>query len=322
MGSRSDEDCIVLENNHVNFKKNHPKYVKLENPSMKNPTKIGKSAVFNLLLKMGLKITVVLLLLANINCQVVNAQSSSDADGKVIMGIFAHPDDEVLASTMFHKYIREGAEVILVTATDGRLGTNEYNDYEAGDELAEVRRGEMKCAAETLGAKLYHLDYEDQLKTAEGFDGFIAQSQGLLEDLHRIIGEEQPDVIVTFGPDGFSNHIDHRIVGISATQVVLSKEWEKMPQLFYMGFPSSQLDEMNTIYRGTLDEYLTVRVPYTEEDAQVALEMARCHESQFAPQMLEMWEERMQNQEKVVYLRPFVKPEKEAEGLFEYTQMD
>lgn len=289
---------------------------------MKNPFKFHLLEIFNPLLKNGLRIAGLLLLFLMINIPAVLAQSSSDADNKVIMGIFAHPDDEVLASTMFHKYIREGAEVILVTATDGRLGTNEYNNYEAGDELAEVRKGEMQCAAETLGAKLYHLDYEDQLKTAEGFDGFVAQSQGLLEDLHRIIGEEQPDVIVTFGPDGFSNHIDHRIVGVSATQVVLSKEWEKMPQVFYLGFPSSQLDEMNTIYRGTLDEYLTVQVPYTEEDGEVALEMARCHESQFAPQMLEMWEERMQSQERVVYLRPFVKPEKEAEGLFEYMEMD
>lgn len=287
---------------------------------MKNPYKSEPNV--NSLLKSGLKLISALLLILSISSPKVFAQMSGDAEGKVIMGIFAHPDDEILASTMFHKYIREGAEVVLVTATDGRLGTNEYNDYEAGDELAEVRRGEMKCAAETLGAKLYHLDYEDQLKTAEGFDGFIAQSQGLLEDLHRIIADEQPDVIVTFGPDGFSNHIDHRIVGVSATQVVLSKEWEKMPQLFYMGFPSSQLDEMNTIYRGTLDQYLTVRVPFTDEDAEVALEMAKCHASQFGPQMFEMWEQRMQEQEKVVYLRPFVKPEKGADDLFEYSGMN
>lgn len=289
---------------------------------MKNPFKSHQAGTFNRLFKKRLKIVGVFLLLASISGPVVNAQSSSEAADKVIMGIFAHPDDEILASTIFHKYIREGAEVILVTATDGRLGTNEYNDFEAGDELAEVRKGEMQCSAGTLGAKLYHLDYEDQLKTVEGFDGFIAQSQGLLQDLHRIIGDEQPDVIVTFGPDGFSNHIDHRIIGVSATQVVLSKEWEKMPQLFYMGFPSSQLDEANTINRGTLDEYLTVRVPYSEEDGEVALEMAECHKSQFSPQVLEMWRERMSGQERVVYLRPFVKPETQADDLFEYIQMN
>lgn len=281
-----------------------------------------QSEIFNSLLNTGSKIIGLIIMFVSISSSIAIAQSSNEAEGKVIMGIFAHPDDEVLASTMFHKYIREGADVILVTATDGRLGVNEYNNYEAGDELAEVRRGEMSCAAETLGAKLYHLQYEDQLKTAEGFDGFIAQSQGLLEDLHRIIDDEQPDVIVTFGPDGFSNHIDHRIVGISATQVVLSKEWKKTPQLFYLGFPSSQLDETAQIYRGTLDDYLTVRISYTEEDGDVAMRMAECHKSQFSPQMLEMWKERMKGQEKVVYLRPFVKPEKEADDLFEYSQMN
>lgn len=289
---------------------------------MNNPLKSYQPEFFKPLVRSGLKILGVLLLFASISSPVLNAQSSSDAEGKVIMGVFAHPDDEILASTIFHKYIREGAQVVLVTATDGRLGTNDYNDYEAGDELAQLRRGEMQCSAETLGAKLYHLDYEDQLKTAEGFDGFVSQSQGLLEDLHRIIVDEQPDVIITFGPDGFSNHIDHRIVGVSATQVVLSKEWEKMPQLFYMGFPSSQLDEMNTMYRGTMDEYLTVRVPYSEEDGKVAMEMAECHQSQFSPQVLDMWRERMSGQERVVYLRPFVKPEAEADDLFEYTEMN
>jgi hypothetical protein len=63
-------------------------------------------------------------------------------------------------------------------------------------------------------------------------------------------------------------------------------------------------------------------VPYSEEDGEVAMAMAECHQSQFSPQVLEMWRERMSGQERVVYLRPFVKPEAEADDLFEYIQMN
>lgn len=236
------------------------------------------------------------------------------------MGIFAHPDDEVFASPMFSKYLREGARVVLVTATDGRFGVNDYSDYEAGDELVVIRRDEMKCSAETLGADLYHLNYEDQFKTGEGFDSFISQQRGFLEDLHRLIEDIQPDAIVTFGPDEFSNHIDHRIAGISATQVVLSREWEKTPQLFYLAFPSLALDEMSKIYMGTHDDFLTVRIPYEDGDEEVAIEMAKCHKSQFSPEVLEKWKQRMKSQENVIYLRPFVKPERSSNDLFEYMQ--
>ena len=43
------------------------------------------------------------------------------------MGIFAHPDDESMAAPILVKYREQGARVIIVTATDGRLGTNEYS---------------------------------------------------------------------------------------------------------------------------------------------------------------------------------------------------
>ena len=77
------------------------------------------------------------------------------------------------------KYAQQGVSVILVIATDGRLGTNDFSGLTAGDELAAIRREEMECAASRLGVELIHLDYEDQFNAVEGYDGFIPQLRGL-----------------------------------------------------------------------------------------------------------------------------------------------
>ena len=123
----------------------------------------------------------------------LSAQQSS----KKILAVFAHPDDEQSIAPLLVKSVEEGIEVTLVIATDGRLGVNEYTDYEAGDGLAAIRKEEMLCAAQKLGVKLIHLNYHDQIKAAEGFDGHIPHVQSLIFDIKKIIIKEQPDAIIT-----------------------------------------------------------------------------------------------------------------------------
>ena len=146
---------------------------------------------------------------------------------KKLLAIFAHPDDEQTIAPLLVKLVEEEIEVTLVIATDGRLGVNEYTDYEAGDGLAEIRKQEMLCAAEVLGVNLIHLDYHDQLKAGEGFDGHIPHVQDLIFELKKIVKKIQPDAIITWGPDGATTHMDHRLVGASVTQIFVSQQWGK-----------------------------------------------------------------------------------------------
>ncbi|MEX2401090.1 MAG: PIG-L family deacetylase [Rhodothermales bacterium] len=247
--------------------------------------------------------------------QPVRAQVG-DVSDKVLLAVFAHPDDESTVAPVLARYAREGANVVLVTATDGRLGTNEYSDLPAGDELAAVRRGEMECAASALGVELIHLDYYDQFNSQEGYDGFMPQLQGVIRDIHRIIEERTPDAIVTFGPDGFSNHMDHRLVGSSVTQALVSTEWETTPALYFVGMPASQFSDEERILRGVQEKYLTVRVPYTDEDGRAAIESLRCHTSQFPPDFVERRAAREAETENLIYFRPFTAPTGQSGDLF------
>lgn len=250
-------------------------------------------------------------------CAPLHAQERSGAAGdKVLMAIFAHPDDEGMVGPILAKYARQGAEVILVTATDGRLGTNDFSGLPAGDTLVAIRREELKCAASTLGVELIHLDYEDQFRSAEGYDGFIPQLRGLIRDVHRIITERQPDVILTFGPDGISNHMDHRLVGSSVEQAILSQDWEKTPALYYVGLPASTVSESDRVLRGVQEKYLTGQIPYSPEDGLTALEALRCHRSQIPPESIERRRQGLDERERIVYLRPFVAPTGHSHDLF------
>ena len=51
-----------------------------------------------------------------------NIKAQETLKNKVLMAVFAHPDDERRISPIMAKYIREGAKVHLIIATDGRYG--------------------------------------------------------------------------------------------------------------------------------------------------------------------------------------------------------
>ena len=243
---------------------------------------------------------------------------AANSDDKVLMAIFAHPDDETLVGPILYQYANRGVEVILVTATDGRLGFTDFSGIDDEEELAAVRREELKCAADLLGVELIHLDYEDQLGISGGHNNLIDQTRGILRDLQRIIEERNPDAIITFGPDGFSNHMDHRLVGVSVTQAVLSSHWDKQPTLFYVGVPSSLLEGDEQLYMGVDDRYLTVQMSFTSEEADIAIQAALCHESQFTPEFVYGWFERLQEWGNIIYFRPFEFSDRTASDLFEY----
>ncbi|MCB0633480.1 MAG: PIG-L deacetylase family protein [Saprospiraceae bacterium] len=240
-----------------------------------------------------------------------------DLSKKVLMAIFAHPDDESTIAPILARYAREGVKVYVVIATDGRLGVNDFSGLEAGDGLVAIRKEEMKCAADALGVELIHLNYQDQFRAAEGYDGHIPHIRAFLKEIYELVEKIQPDVLITWGPDGGSNHMDHRLAGATATQVFLGRDWEKPSSLYFYGTPSDQIeDEASRLLRGVAPKYLTTKISYTDEDLEAAFAAISCHKSQF---QLDGLRERMEERatEKVVYLRKFVAPSEQSETIFE-----
>ncbi len=238
-------------------------------------------------------------------------------EGKTLLAVFAHPDDEITLGAILNKYVEEGVKVHLVIATDGRFGTNDRTAHVAGDDLAALRREEMQCSADKLGVDLIHLEYQDQLKSAEGYDGHMPHIQSLMKDIYDIMERTQPDAIVTFGPDGWSNHMDHRLVGASVTQVFLSKKWDKPMNLFYVGRPTNGIeDPERKILAGQDISYLTTKVSYSDKNRDAFIQALACHKSQFGEDGVERMMKSRAKDEKVVYLRKFVGPTESSDSVF------
>jgi LmbE family N-acetylglucosaminyl deacetylase len=122
-----------------------------------------------------------------------------------LLCIFAHPDDESMGmGATLAKYSAEGVETHLVCATRGERGWFGPEEQNPGlGALGQIREGELRRAAETLGMKSVHfLDYVDG-----DLDG--ANPAEVVARIVTHIRAIQPQVIVTFPPDGNYGHPDH-----------------------------------------------------------------------------------------------------------------
>lgn len=139
--------------------------------------------------------------------------ASGGGQQRRLMGVFAHPDDETFcAGGTFARYAKDGAEIMVVSATRGQAG--QIRDASVGTRrtIAAVREAELRRACEQLGvARVECWDYTD---------GALAEADfaTLTGEVVRRIREFRPDVVISFGPDGGYGHPDHITISAAATE--------------------------------------------------------------------------------------------------------
>ena len=128
-----------------------------------------------------------------------------------VLGIWAHPDDEAYLSGGLMAMAREaGSRVVCVTATHGERGTSDPGNWPP-ERLAAERTVELARCLDILGVTEHRW-----LGYADGGCADVAPSEAVGQ-LCAVIEEVRPDTVVTFGPDGFTGHLDHRTVSGWAT---------------------------------------------------------------------------------------------------------
>ena len=175
-----------------------------------------------------------------------------------VLGVFAHPDDETLcAGGTLAKYASAGADVRVVCLT--KWGAGQILDASAATRatLTAARVRELQAAGKHLGlTEIRCLDYAD---------GELAHidRQSLVELSSELLGELDPDVVITFGPDGFSGHPDHVAVGAAVTAACYERRSAGPIRLFHCHRPESRMllrdrlaewvVKMTTRFKGTKD---------------------------------------------------------------------
>ena len=134
--------------------------------------------------------------------------------GNTVMIFSPHPDDaEYYAGGTLAKMIQEGAKAYIVTVTDGRVGSFDYDSQT----LASIRAEEARQAARVLGAEPpIFLNHPDM--------GLDQLPPGLLrEQFICLIRQYQPDIVIAEDAyNGIEVHPDHRAVAWAVSDAVSS----------------------------------------------------------------------------------------------------
>jgi LmbE family N-acetylglucosaminyl deacetylase len=212
---------------------------------------------------------------------------------RTLLAILAHPDDEMAVASMLVKYAKT-YKVYLVIATDGRYGARFH--YKPGDELAVIRQKESACGCKNLGIEPpVFLGFHDGMGMATSVPEFFKQTAQLTEKLKQKIEELNPDVIITFGPDGDTGHSDHRHIGAITTEIILREGWVKKYPLYYVSWLQKDSDKLKAAIGQGLNtvhsNYFNVQVKFSEEEENKELAALDCYTSQLTAEEINQWKE-------------------------------
>ena len=200
-----------------------------------------------------------------------------------LLAVHAHPDDEASkgAATMA-RYVKEGAEVLVVTCTGGERGDLLNPRAQADiDEfgMTEVRRREMAAAVEALGVHHRWLGFEDSGYPAHLDGGEVEPlPAGCFADipldeavapLVAIVREFRPHVMTTYDENGGYPHPDHIRTHEIALEAFLAagdptrypggQPWQPLKLYYNMTFHRARV---HALHHGMLDA--GVESPYAE----------------------------------------------------------
>ena len=151
-----------------------------------------------------------------------------------VLTVWAHPDDEAyLVGGLLALLTDAGQRAVCVTATRGEAADPDALPAERAA-LAALRTEELGAALAILGVTEHHwLDQPDGGCADVDPTGPVGRLVALLDDV-------RPDTVITFGPDGFTGHPDHRTVSAWVDRALRGSRVS--PRLLHAVAPAEQVD--------------------------------------------------------------------------------
>lgn len=185
----------------------------------------------------------------------------------IILSVWAHPDDEsFLAAGIMAAAVKNGQQVICVTATKGEKGVQDESRWPVA-RLGEIRERELAEALHELGITQHHwLGYAD---------GECAHDspQEATQKIAVFIEQYQPDSILTFGPEGLTGHPDHQAVSRWVNAAVAGTR--KKPAIYHAVHEPTQYETYLKPLDEQLDIFFAIDKPplVPADDCAIALEL-------------------------------------------------
>lgn len=224
-----------------------------------------------------------------------------------ILGVWGHPDDETyLTAGLMADAVARGARVVCLTATKGEEGSWDEDRWPTAT-MGEVRAKELLESLALLGVTDHHW-----LGVYDGKCAEVPLEEGVAKVL-PFFEEVAPDSVFSFGPDGMTDHPDHKAVCAWTTEAfrraakpgarlyyaTTTPEWaeEFVPRLnkfnvFAPGFPP-------VTSPGTLD----INFALSPELLELKLKAISCHVSQVEGMMNAFGEDFFREAHKAEFFR-------------------
>jgi LmbE family N-acetylglucosaminyl deacetylase len=124
-----------------------------------------------------------------------------------ILGVWAHPDDDIyLSAGLMALGVERGERVVDVTATRGEGGSLDEERWPPSS-MADVRTKELLRSLEILGVEEHRF-----LEGPVDVDMQTPLDEVGATQVREIVADVRPDTVLTFGPDGMTGHEGHKSV--------------------------------------------------------------------------------------------------------------
>ncbi len=206
---------------------------------------------------------------------------------QTVLAVLAHPDDETIFNGTLAMLAGNDSNVHVVYSTSGNGGQDVTGQNLHGKDLAKVREGELNKALKILGISnspfLLRFD-----------DGKLSENVKLLKTkLEDIFEEVQPEIVITFGPEGFTGHPDHKTLSSVVGVIVESKDFVK--QLLHIAISEERHQIYENIFKNASianlipDKKIDFKVDVSEYSHQ-RKESVLAHRTQFPDEACSIWE--------------------------------
>lgn len=190
---------------------------------------------------------------------------------KTILGVFAHPDDEVMCSGLLMQSIEDGYEVHLISATSGGKGKFRNKKYKGPRhiEIKEVRSKEYKEVNKALCTSSHQiLGYDDGQSDAWN-------EEQLIKDLLQAFMMIKPDYVITFPLNGLNGHPDHKKISKLTTHAVNQYVSTRLVQLIYQSTPpKTWLDKKLWMVPKGIKHTLMTKFSIVDNQANIMIELS------------------------------------------------
>lgn len=204
------------------------------------------------------------------------------------------------------KYAQLGYTVQIIIATDGKDGTR-VTKIPPGDSLGKIRKEETKLACKIMGIESPIFLGIERLDTKIGVGKYFAEHKKALALLKEKFAAINPDLIITLGPDGDTHHSEHIVVGGLVTELLLQEGWVEKYPLYYLAWSEKQaafgVDELGYVN----DQYLNVKINYSDDDELKTLEAYKSYVTQYTPEVMAKYHhDKVNDSNNFLFFRRFV----------------